>query len=176
MNYSPFFLSKIKHGDKKALHELYVDLFPRLVSFAYNYAKDKTACEDIVQNVLLKFWENRQTIDINCSIKSLLYTSVKNSTINYIKKRANDRLKVSEIEWLETERFAEHYAYQEEIRGNLFEAIKNLPEKCKEVVMLSLYQNTVSDIKEILDISENTVKYHKKRAYSLLRDALKLFF
>ena len=176
MNYNPLFISKIKKGNSDTFQELYNDLYPRLVSFAMNYIVEKVICDDIVQDVFLRFWEKRKELRINNNIKSLLYTSVKNACLNYLKKRSFDTSKVSEIISIENNRLSETYAMQEEVIANIYKAIDQLPEKCKEVMLLSICDNTVAEIKDKLSISENTVKYHKKKAYSFLRNILNYVF
>jgi RNA polymerase sigma-70 factor (ECF subfamily) len=82
--------------------------------------------------------------------------------------------KISELHVLEMEALTEHYMIQEEVQAKLHKAINGLPEKCKQVMMLTLSEHSVNEIKELMSITENTIKTHKKKAYAILRQALKI--
>ncbi len=175
MKYNQLFVDRIRKGKIEAFQELYMDLFPRLSSFAYNFVKDEAISDDLVQDVFLKLWENRKDINIHSSIKAFLYTSVKNSSLNYIKKKAFDESKLSEMQVLEMDALTEHYMIQEEVQSKLHKAINSLPEKSKQVMILTLSEHSLSEIKDQMNITENTIKTHKKKAYSIIRQILNVF-
>jgi RNA polymerase sigma-70 factor (ECF subfamily) len=175
MKYNPLFVDKIRKGNLSAYQELYLDLFPCLTSFAFNYVNDKNVADDLVQDVFLKLWENRKELNIHTSIKAFLYRSVKNSCLNHVRKQAFDESKISEIQLLQMEAMGDHYMLQEEVQSKLHKAINSLPEKCKQVMLLTLSEYSVNEIKDQMSITENTIKTHKKRAYSILRQVLKVF-
>lgn len=175
MSYNPLFVDKIRKGSISAYREMYMDLFPRLSSYANNYLKDVEASDDIVQDVFLKLWENRRDLNIHISIKGFLYKSVKNACLNHIKKQAYNESKISEIQLLQMEAMGDHYVLQEEVQSKLHKAINKLPEKCKQVMLLTLSEYSVHEIKDQMSITENTIKTHKKKAYSILRQVLKVF-
>ena len=174
MKYNPLYIDKIKKGDLSTYQDLYLDLFPRLSSFAFNYVNDKDAADDLVQDVFLKLWEKRKELNIHSSIKAFLYKSVKNTCLNHIKKSAYDESKISEIQLFQMESMGDHYMLQEEVQSKLHKAIDNLPEKCKQVMLLTLGEYSVNEIMDQMSITQNTIKTHKKKAYSILRQALKV--
>ena len=175
MKYNPLYIDKIKKGDLSTYQDLYLELFPRLSSFAFNYVNNKNTADDLVQDVFLKLWEKRKELNIHTNIKAFLYKSVKNTCLNYIKKSASDESKISEIQLLQMEAMGDHYMLQEEVQSKLHKAINSLPEKCKQVMLLTLREYSVNEIKDQMSITENTIKTHKKRAYSILRQTLRIF-
>ena len=62
---------------------------------------------------------------------------------------------------------------EEETRRLIFTAIDSLPEHCRKVCLLNLEGMDNQEIADELQVSLNTVKFHKKNAYKLLRDKLK---
>lgn len=175
MNYTPLFLDKLRKGDQKSFEKLYNDLYPSLVLFAKKYVHDDSLSEDIVQEVLISLWNNASKINIHTSIKAYLYTSVRNSAINYLEKKAVQEKRFEkyidhscDIE--DYERFITQDVYHQ-----IHNAIKSLPQKSREVIIMSLNGMSLSDIQEELNVSINTVKTNKRRAYQMLRKKMKNF-
>ena len=75
----------IKKGDKKAFEELFNTFYPMLCSFAENYIKDIQIAEDFVQEIFISLWDKIEDFDNLSTVKSFLYTSVKNKCLNHIK-------------------------------------------------------------------------------------------
>ena len=55
-------LSKLKKGDKKAFEEIYVQFYRELCVYISNFTNNQLVVEDIVQDVLMKLWKNREDI------------------------------------------------------------------------------------------------------------------
>ncbi|MCI5054578.1 MAG: hypothetical protein MRY83_00650, partial [Flavobacteriales bacterium] len=60
----------VKNLDIKSFEGLFKDYFKPLVSFAYKYVKDLDSSKEIVHDVFVNFWNKRDTIDLNKSVKS----------------------------------------------------------------------------------------------------------
>ncbi|MBI9058291.1 MAG: RNA polymerase sigma-70 factor [Labilibaculum sp.] len=178
MNCTPLFLDKLKKGDRKSYEKLYIDLFPSLVVFARKYVGDDSASEDLVQEVFISLWQNSSMLDIHTSLKSYLYSTVRNSAINYLNKKAVEEKRLSS--YPEEESLTdEELILSQDVYYHIYNAIKDLPKKSQEVIRLSLNGLSISDIQDELGVSKNTVKTHKRRAFAVLREKLKklyLFF
>ncbi len=173
MNYSDQLLYNFKHGDAEAFRELFDEFYPRLCSFACKYLKDDQASEDVVQEVLSDIWDRRKTIIIKISVKSFLYTSVKNRCLNRINKDLNEKKRLLDYVTYASDSVEEYNYIEEEVHANLYKAIKNLPEKSQEVILLSMREMSNVEIQEELNVSVNTVKSNKRRAYKMLREMLR---
>lgn len=172
MDYPDLSLYKFKQGDKKVFKYLFEAYYPRLCSFAFKYMQNDQAGEDIVQEVLSDLWQRRQSVHIKTSLKSFLYTSVKNRCLNQISKQITYEKKLSEHKGFGSESMDDYNYIEEEVHANLHKAINSLPEKAREVVLLSMHETPNLDIVEELNISVNTVKSNKRRAYKMLREML----
>ncbi|MCG8412455.1 MAG: RNA polymerase sigma-70 factor [Bacteroidales bacterium] len=178
MNYNSIFINQLKKKDQKSFERLYLDFFPSLVVFAQKYIPDQEISEDIVQEVFIKLWDNASKIDIHTSLKSYLYSATKNSAINYLNKKNTEERQKERYLYFEdiASQSDENNALTQDVYYHLYNAIKNLPEKSRKTIILSLNNMSLSDIKNELNISINTVKTHKRRAYSTLRKKLAKFF
>ena len=166
-------IHQFKQGNKKVFKQLFNEFYPRLCAFAFKYMQDDLASEDIVQEVLSDLWDKRQSINIKISLKAFLYTSVRNRCLNQLKKKTLDEKRLQEYYALESESI-DHYNYiEEEVHANLYKAINSLPEKSREVVLMSMREMSNVEIKDELDVTINTVKSNKRRAYKMLRKMLR---
>ncbi len=168
------YFNKVRLGDAEAFSSLFRKYYESLYQFARRLVKDPQSAENVVQDVFVRIWLTRQECNIHSSVKSYLYTAVKNHSLNYL-KREKTRIRVSE----ETN-YQGHFNQtpeQELIEKENYEAvhreIEKLPEKCRQIYLMKRYDNlTYAEIAEILQISINTVKTQMKRAIKTLHKNL----
>ena len=132
--------------------------------FAYSYAKNKEDAEDIMSESLLRAWKAIDTLRDERSMKPWFFKIISNTAVTYIKKKgAYIAMEDEDLERLEyTEDKYNDYSFES--------MIKNLPEKYKEVIVLRFFEDmSLSQIAEILDLNENTVKTRLYRALKILK-------
>ena len=162
---------KIQKGDLKTYEKLYKKLFFELRSYACRILKDESLSEEVVQDVFLRIWQNRDSITVKGSLSGYLYTATHNLAINTAiqKKTLKNRVTriVSEEIW---QRIQSTFAVADNI-SKKFEAedtenkikslIDTLPKQCKTVFLLSRFENMSNqEIAQKLNISKHTVKAH----------------
>ena len=106
------------------------------------------------------------------SVKAFLYTVIKNSGFNYLRSKKVHSKHLKFIENNETYYF-KNKIIEEETISLIKTALKDLPPQTKNIVELSMLGAKNKDIAETLDVSINTVKTLKLRAYKILREKLK---
>ena len=77
----------LRQGDMKAFDELYFRYVPRLLSFSKTYIKVDEEAEEAVQEIFIRIWEKRKSLDESKSFKSYLFQSIKNHFLNLIRDR-----------------------------------------------------------------------------------------
>ena len=166
---------RIKDGEHTAFEIIFRDYYRGLVVFASNFVQDIHAAEEIVQAFFVKLWEKRALIDDKQPLRSYLFTSIKNSSINYLmqKKVRKEALELimqaSEQHML----FNENLYMEKELQEKIIECIDALPERCREVFELS--RNAGMKNEEIavsLNLSKRTVEKHISNAIFTLRKNL----
>ncbi|WP_299702721.1 RNA polymerase sigma factor [uncultured Pontibacter sp.] len=166
-------LSRLKGGDEKAYNELFHQLYGRLCSFAGRYVKDQEVAEEIVEEAMVVLWEKRDKFETLGALKSYLYTTVRNASLDFLKKSGR-HVSMDLLEGLESLATADNFIIEEEVHGILYDAIASLPEKCRRVFELSCIEELkYSEIADDMGISLNTVKSQRARALQLLREILK---
>jgi len=94
-----------ENSEKNRLEKLFITYYHSLHAYAFRYVGNSDAAEDIVQDVFFQLWKNRSLLSRIKSIRSYLFTSVYNRSLNYLKHQqvkydfqANHRAARSELE------------------------------------------------------------------------------
>jgi RNA polymerase sigma-70 factor (ECF subfamily) len=163
----------------KEYKDLFNRKYPPLCLLANKYLKNIEVSKDIVQDVFIKIWENKIQFQNKHTTTSYLYTAVKNRSLDYLKNKRNrttDYLSNLEIEKMKSETYFLREVVVVETATIIEEAINTLPNRCAQVIRLSIKEFTNLQIAEQLNVSINTVKAQKKIAYKKLRPLLKNHF
>jgi RNA polymerase sigma-70 factor (ECF subfamily) len=130
-----------------------------------------------VQQVFYKLWEKKEQIEVQQSIKSYLYRSVHNESINYLRhekvrsKYQNHLVHTSKDE----DRIMDNVALKE-LQQKIDKALNELPEQCRTIFQLSRYEElNYREIATTLGISVSTVKNQVGKALRVLRTKLSDF-
>jgi len=172
-------LKGIKEGDIHAFEFLYKEYYVLLCFIAEHIVKNADDAEEIVSDVFVKLWNNRDTLTITTSLKAYLIRAVRNTAINYVKKNATskitdslDKINYDLLFW--DNNYPLGQLYEKEIIETLHRGIAELPHGCREIFLLSRDEDlSYNDIADKLNISVNTVKTQMKIALSRLRVILK---
>lgn len=165
----------LKKGDAKA-YAYMVDLYyKKLCDYASNLARDNFKSEDIVQNVIIRMWQQREKLNSNISIKNYLYKSVYNEFIDqYRKEIAVTKLEKKYIEGLDMVINVKDAPETNRLMALVQSEIEQLPPKCKETFLLSKQDGlTYVEIAEYQNVSVNTVEKQMVKAFSILRKKMK---
>lgn len=139
------------------------------------FLNDLDAGEEIVQDLFVKFWENRNSINITSSVRSYLFSSVRNSCLNFIKHR---KIEESYKQYNEEQRESGAVSAEDELEGSELEiqirkAIDQLPPKRKKVFIMSRFEGLkYREIAEKSGISIKTVENQMGKAIKFLRQEL----
>lgn len=163
----------------KEYKSLFDKLYTSLCLFSNSYLKNLEVSKDIVQEVFIKIWEDKIEFQNENTIKSFLYTAVKNKSLDFLKSKyvkTTEHFSIIEMEKLETEPFFLREVVILETSSIIENAINTLPNKCAQIIKLSIKDYTNAEIAEELGISVNTVKTQKKIGYKRLKPLLKDYF
>src|SRR4051812_34021045 len=78
-------------GLEKGFVAAYNQFFPALCLYALRMTDDQAAAEDIVEEAFIKTWQRREGFFHIQVLKSYLYTSVKNASINWLKQSGRQK-------------------------------------------------------------------------------------
>ncbi|QGY44028.1 RNA polymerase sigma-70 factor [Maribellus comscasis] len=171
-------IAKLCGGDKNALDEIYNYYYPKLYAFAKSFLKVDDDINDILQEVFVKLWLNRQKIKNIDTFNSYLFTITKNHIISYFRIKSKNHefeSRLKEIASPEQTSEITDIEYKE-LKGKLEELIDQLPEKRKIIFKLSREDGlSHAEIAEKLDISIKTVEDHMRHALKFVKKHMKSF-
>jgi len=172
-------LIELNKGNRKVFSILFNKYYKDLVLFGGNFLQNKSLCEDIVQNIFLKLWRDRESLEIISSLKSFLLSSVQNSCLDELRHKGVIRAheSYSFTFGVSDNIDTEHYVLYSDLQGHLMEALNKLPETCRQAFEMNRLEGLkYREIAEKLNVSERTVEVRIGKALSLLRIHLKEFF
>ncbi len=163
----------LKSGQENALASIYKQYWQRLYHAAYAILKDPQACEDIIQEIFLTLWLQRERIEIKTSLSAYLYACVRYEVYRQIRAgRVREDIFDHLYERIQAGADYEQLEYKE-LYTQINAIVEQLPEKCKAVYKLSREQHlSHKQIAAQLNISTKTVENHLTKALSLLRLSL----
>lgn len=177
MEFTALDIRALAKGDKMVFKRLYENFFVALCVYAHSFSLEREEAEDIVQEVFCKIYDDRILFTEINSLKSYLYSSVRNRSLNYIrdKKRRLDRESRFFDEQEQSEVWFEQ-ALENEIYRQLNLLLEKLPAQCRNVFQRTLDGDTSEKIASDLNLSVETVKTQRKKAKKLLREYSALLY
>ena len=153
--------------------KLFDGYYIALCLFAERYLDNSEDAADTVQEAFIKLWQRRRDFSNLYAVKSFLYTTIRNDSLNRLAhlkvvEKHRSRLAVKQSE----EFFHDHVIEQERFRL-FWAAVNALPDQTRKVMLLALDGKDNRGIAAALGIAEGTVHTHKKIAYKRLRKSLK---
>ena len=158
---------EIKAGNRLAFSQFFRENYNRYVVLALRYVDTKSDATDVVQEVFVKLWEKKSSIDINKSLSAYIYASVRNGCLNFIRDHK------SKYTAIEGEIVDEPTSTDSEDESDIsVEAlIEELPDRQREAFQLSRFDGLQhEEIAEIMEVSPRTVNNHIVAALKNLRD------
>ncbi|MCI0922670.1 RNA polymerase sigma factor [Sphingobacterium rhinopitheci] len=154
-------LQRIKLNDRYAFELIYNKYCELLFEHAYRVLRERDICMDIVQEIFLWFWTNREYLEIK-SLKPYFLAAVKFQVANYIRKNKIQERYILDFQKIHGATAAVHEFHEVKELKDLMQHLTDLlPDRCREVFVLSRYKYLSNkEIAAKLGISEKTVEMH----------------
>lgn len=168
-------MREIKADNMFAFDVLYKKYSKRLYKFGYSILKSREDAENLIHDVYLNLWENRQKVEKNSSVQYYLFSIAYNSAISVIRKKTRESNFIEFLRSLPeiTEEAVNVELEYNELTNKLDEIINALPQRQKEVYLLHKVSGLkYTEIAEKLSISVNTIENHMSRALKSIREKL----
>ena len=169
------YIRSFQLGEEKGFNFLFREYNAALSYFSFQIIKDKEVAEEIAGDSLMKLWERHENFDNIPSIKSFLYTTARNASIDWLRKQKRNNQRTNEMIYLsennETTIFqkkAEAEFYKE-----IFLTLNTLPPKCRKIFsMLYIEGKNYQQIAQELNLSIDTIRNQKARGLMLIKQRL----
>ena len=170
-------LTLLKEDSEYAFQLIYDCNRNRIYKTAVWYLKSPILAQEVVQDVFLKLWFERNEFKINTSIEGWLYIVAKNNILNRLKKISNEWKALNVLPLLKTDvsNNTENAILDSEYSSILNAAVQSLPTQQRRVFQLARQEQlSYSEIGKEMDLSPLTVKTHMSRALTHIKAYLKL--
>lgn len=169
-------VEKMKEGDKSAFSSLFTVYYSDLVMFAITFLKDLETSEEIVQDVFLKLWEERDVIIITTTLKSYLLKLIQNKCLDCLRhikvRNYHYDLVLSNSPLLECD--TENYILRSEIEKIVRKTLDSIPEEISVPFKMNRYEGLkYKEIAEKMHVSNRTVEVRIGKVLQILRNELK---
>ncbi len=162
-----------QHDDPRAMEKLFHRHYASLCRYVYSIVQCKQTTEEVVSDVLLKIWNQRHTIQIQSSLKAYLLVSVRNLSIDYLRRQARRRTVGTDA--IHADLPSNYLSAHDRVVGyevtDIVEAaIERLPKQGRIIFRLS--RDGGMKYKEIADhmgLSIKTIETHMTRSLVFLR-------
>jgi RNA polymerase sigma-70 factor, ECF subfamily len=165
---------RLQNDDARAFEMVFDTLFEPLLKKAIYYVRDRDVAKDIVQEIFLNVWKNRQSLSTGVPLKNYLERACINRALNHLRDEGKFRCCVEEeaasyIPALIDESPHEQVVF-DELQENIFQFIEALPEKVKLPFVLSRFEHmTYREIARATGLSEVVVERSIMKALKRLR-------
>lgn len=158
--------------EQKIYDSIFRTHYEGVTRFIYYKCGDLQQAEDIVQDVFVKLWRLCATVSFS-KVKAYLYRAAGNSFLN---EKAHEKIVLAYAKNKSNpvdQEDPEYLMQMEEFQLKLKEAIEGLPQKEREVFLLSrLEKKTYGEIAELVGIGIKAVERRMSKALLQLRDEL----
>ena len=165
-------ISSLRSGSQFAFERLFENYCQKLYRFSLSYLKSEIEAEEIVQDVFLKLWENRDKLRNETSFQSYLFTIAFNDIRKHFNKKArNERYRTEILDFLSDENPSiETNPDFETLVVKLESLIDQMPDRRKEIFRKRNKEGkTVRDIDSEMGISQKTVENQITEAMNFLK-------
>jgi len=168
-------LALVAKGDRIAFKQLYSSHLNNLYRFVFLFTKSKEETEDILQEIFIKIWENREKLSEVDSLKNYLFRFAKNKLLDNIRHLQVRQRVLSEIRRtkdVSKNITKDQYTYREYYHL-VQQAIEKLPPKRKLIFRLNIENGLSQDeIASQLNISKSVVQKQIYKASYFVREYL----
>ncbi len=161
--------------DKSVFDYIFHYYYSSLCAFAMQYLRSRSDAEDIVQDFFVSFWMEAPAIRISSSLKSYLFTGVRNKCLDYRKhQKVIQQYRAYVFSSSEgCDNLTECYFAESELRQFISKSLEKLTPRCREIFELSRLKGLSNkDISVKLGISKRTVELQISKSLKVLRKEL----
>ena len=171
---------KAIEGDQSSITELYYLTYPTVRTVAINIVKSEADADDIVQNSYIKAFSNLEQLREPEKFEAWLYKIVANKCKDYLRKKKpllfsshdeDDDTSMEEIIEDETQDYnPEDVLLSSDTRKQIYDLLESLPDEQRIcLIYYAVNGMKISEIADLLDVPEATVKSRLKYAKSKMQ-------
>ncbi len=160
---------------------LFQQYYPRLKRYAYHIVGDAEEAEDLVQDVFLHVWKNRNKLDGEKNISAYLFTIIRNKCLNLLKRKLVEEKYILNRIKFETEELyhisfndsEDFLSLEEKLQSGLNDLIGKMPPQCGIAFRLRWIEGKkIREIAAEMGISTTMVDKHLAKGIEIAKNNL----
>lgn len=168
-------IALLKNDDRKAFAEIYIRYADHLTNFTSAKIQHFEDASDLIQDLFVKFWEQRKDVKIDRDLKAYLFSVARYRIIDKIRKNSTHQAYATMIQELAIryESFVEQELEAKEMQKRINHSLGQLSPRVKQVYTMTREENlSIQEIAKKLEVSQQTVKNQLSSALKHLRKSL----
>ncbi|HEY9429482.1 MAG TPA: RNA polymerase sigma-70 factor [Gemmatimonadaceae bacterium] len=169
---------RIRRGDEVAFELLFREHYRRLCLLATRMLRSDAAAEELVQDLLLNLWQQRERWEVTGTVAGYLHAAVRNRALNQLRREQlehqwRERVQRDVLPLRSETPTPDDYLASTELAEAIDEVIGDLPPRCRQAFILRRQQNlSYQEIARIMEIAPKTVEVQIGAALRALRARL----
>lgn len=152
--------------DQEIFKETVFILKDEMYRLAKNFVKSNDEAQDVVQDLMVKLWQTRDTLPNYSNLKAFVLRCVRNDCLNRLK---HENVKQGFVQ-LQLHTQSNYNAETNNLKDEIVGFIRDLPEKQRLVIhMKDVEEYEIKEIAQILEMEENAVRVNLNRAREKIR-------
>ena len=154
--------------EETRFEDIYLSYFSKMKYFAKEYVISEEDAENIVQDVFVELWENKEMLNMHMNLIAYLFTTIKNKCLNHLRHKLVVQETASKLQEEYTislrmnldslEAFDNNLFSDQDIEKIISRALDTLSEKCRTIFIMSKIEGKKQkEIAQELNISINTI-------------------
>jgi RNA polymerase sigma-70 factor (family 1) len=168
-------IERIRQGDVEQFELLFRSSYVSLVRYAKTLIKDHDDAEEIVQDLFVRLWQDKEKIKIESSFTGYLFRSVHNRCLHSIEHSKVVERHVRKISYQqsETQESPSEILQYKELQARIATILERLPERCGKIFCMNRFEGLkYTEIAEKLSVSIKTVEANMGKALKEFRKEL----
>lgn len=173
VKYQEELLSQLREGAEPAFNALYNAYSRPIWLRILRLVKDKDIADELLQEVFINIWKNRQQIDPEKSFKAFIYTVAQNLVYNYFRKNASDSNLLQNLLLQSPQHYmnVEQLMEEKELRKLLDDAINQLsPQRKRAFILCKVEGRSYEEASKIMGVSVATINSHITQSLQFLKE------
>jgi RNA polymerase sigma-70 factor (ECF subfamily) len=171
-------IASIQKDDEKAFHRLFDAYYPRFLQLACHITRSEVLAEEVVSDVFVKIWNNRQQLGRIENLPAYFYTAIRNQSLSYHAKKgdSHEQLTTSDQNAEADPETPEAILLDQELSALIQSVVANLPARCRIIFqMVKEDRLTYKQVAELLQISPKTVQAQMVIALQRIKKAWQIY-
>lgn len=172
-------LIKIRQGSTEAFEELFRTFYSPLLFFSMSMTRREDVSKEIVQELFYRIWKNRETLSVVKSLKSYLYTAVRNRSLQYLsRERARETSLHGNIPEISAGSYSDpQYQMEfEELEKIVEKVMSDMPGRRARIFVMHREENKkYEEIAEAFSLSVKSVEAEISKALKVLRKEIEKY-